>query len=97
MSSRTFAGKTLEQLRELKLPALVAHSEESVSGAVLEPDVPWYEHLERLDGLQQVVAAFPELIAEIERLNRKLATPGSADSSGSVPAPHLGAARVESN
>lgn len=63
---------TLEELRELKLPAAFSHSEEHVTGAVLEPDVPWYEHLERLDGLQAVVQALPHLIDEIERLNREL-------------------------
>lgn len=94
MADQTYAGLTLDELRALKLPAAVMHSEESVTGAVLEPDVPWYEHLERLEGLQQIVRALPELLDEIERLNREVVKSGTPDAA--VPAPHLNGARVGS-
>ena len=93
MSEQTYAGLTIDQLRALKLPAEVIHSEDSIAGALMEPDVSWFEHLERLEGLQQAVRALPELLDEIERLNRQTAAPTDA---GGVPAPHLGTARAGS-
>lgn len=70
MSDRKFAGLTLEELRDLQLPAAISHSGEDVAGAVFKPEVAWFDHLQRLDSIQAVVRALPELLDEIERLNR---------------------------
>lgn len=69
MDHLTFGGLTISQLRGLDLPETISHCEDSSQRAVLSPDVAWFEQIQRINALQAVIDAMPELLEEIDRLH----------------------------
>lgn len=66
MQTSSFGGLTPDQLLDLPLPRTVAHRLGSSNGVILGPDVVWFDHIQRVDGLRRLLQVLPELLDAYE-------------------------------
>ena len=59
-------GISPDQLLNLPLPETITHRLGSTDGVILGPDVPWFDHIQRVEGLQHLLHVLPELLGALE-------------------------------